>query len=141
MSVLVLFIAVIYVHSLLMQIKTGRKQQPKNMSNMMHKADERHHIYAQDFANCNLHNDTPGSPLTPAPIPHFDSLEEHLSRIPRTAFVGAVGTLESRALAQSFQGLLGNHMPARHHHRGILIRSLLLRYWADKDGMEQVGGW
>ncbi len=55
------------------------------------------------------------------------------------ALPGTIRALEPTALAQLAQTLLRDHVPARHHHRRILVRRLLLGNRADKDGVEVVG--
>lgn len=53
-------------------------------------------------------------------------------------FVGTVGTFKPATLTESLQRFLCNDMPAGHHHRRVLISSLLLRNRADKYGMEEI---
>lgn len=64
-------------------------------------------------------------------------LQEHLPGILRVTLVRAVRALEAEALAESVEGFRGNNMSARHHHRRVLVRGLLLGDRADKDRMKE----
>lgn len=66
-------------------------------------------------------------------------LHEKLSCIFRPTLARAVWAFESRTFAQPGQGLLGNDMTARHHHRWVLICRLLFRDRTDENGVEVVG--
>jgi hypothetical protein len=65
-------------------------------------------------------------------------LQKHLLRITRMTFSGAVRAFEFCTFAQLVERLLSNNMAARHHHRRVLIRALLLGYRAYEDGMEMI---
>lgn len=51
-----------------------------------------------------------------------------------------IRALELRSFTIRVQTLLANDMSAGHHHRGIVIRRLLLGHGTHKDAMENVGG-
>lgn len=68
----------------------------------------------------------------------FSLLEEHYLRVLRAALAGAIGTLESSALAKSFERLCCNDMTARHHHWWVLVSTLFFRNRAYKYRMEEV---
>lgn len=61
---------------------------------------------------------------------------KYLSGFAGMAFVWTVRTLEPTPLTQAFQRLLCDHVSARHHHWGILIRGLLFGDGTDEDGVE-----
>lgn len=64
--------------------------------------------------------------------------QKYLLCIPRMTFTWTVRAFELAAFAQSKQRFFSDDVSARHHHRRILIRGLLLRNRANKYGMELV---
>ena len=72
-------------------------------------------------------------PGDPEKTRRASSSEEHLSGVFHVTFIRAVGTLEPAALAESLERLFRNDVPTGHHHRRVLISSLLLGNGADKD--------
>lgn len=64
--------------------------------------------------------------------------QKDFPRVSGMALVRAIRAFEPAAFAEPFQGLFGDDVTARHHHRWILVGALFFGYGTDEDGVEEV---
>ena len=73
-------------------------------------------------------------------LPQFMHSEKNFPGIFMVGLSRAIRALESATLTQPEQRFLCNNMATRHHHRRVLISSLLFRDGADKYGVKLICG-